>query len=216
MKRTNLCCSHKAKRTSTKRRGHTHLSEPVGVIFGAKPQQPHIRQDRRDYLLKMATSSAEVAWQTLFSICSSPRLVNRKAHKGWIHQDPGERGGGGRGGRESGGVGALRKRADREGKRRAELMVCNQNTNRLHWAPLPYLKRLPKQESGLCTWQFTKCCAFENKRLTVKERNKLHSERSCFVLLPAPLHCTQLLPGREKKTPQSEEQFLGKSAQFRF
>lgn len=36
--------------------------------------------------------------------------------------------------------------------------------------------------------------------LTVKERNKLHSEGSCFVLLPAPLHSTQLLPERRKNT----------------
>lgn len=36
-------------------------------------------------------------------------------------------------------------------------------------------------------------CGVE-KRLTVKEGNKLNSERSCLVLLSAPLYCTQLLP----------------------
>lgn len=38
------------------------------------------------------------------------------------------------------------------------------------------------------------CWDWEVKRLTVKERNKLNSEWSCFVLLSAPLNCTQLLP----------------------
>lgn len=36
----------------------------------------------------------------------------------------------------------------------------------------------------------------EKKRHTVEEGNKLHSERSCLVLLSAPLRRTQLLPGR--------------------
>ena len=38
----------------------------------------------------------------------------------------------------------------------------------------------------------------KNKRLTVKEGNKLNSEWSCLVLLSAPLDCTQLLPGKKK------------------
>lgn len=37
-------------------------------------------------------------------------------------------------------------------------------------------------------------------KLTVKEWNKLNSKRCCFVLLSAPLSCTQLLPGEKNKT----------------
>lgn len=37
------------------------------------------------------------------------------------------------------------------------------------------------------------------ERLTIKERDKLYSERSCFVLLSAPFHRTQLFPEDKAK-----------------
>lgn len=46
----------------------------------------------------------------------------------------------------------------------------------------------------------------KRRRLTVKERNKLDSERSCFVLLSAPLDCTQLLPIEKEHTQRHTAQ----------